>query len=80
MSVKIFYLVHSTTTDNEHDLATGWNPGKLSELGIEQANDVHKKLRDQHFDAVFCSDLHRAIQSTEIFFGNNLLVESEQII
>jgi hypothetical protein len=26
MSVKITYFVHGTTTDNEHDLATGGLP------------------------------------------------------
>jgi quercetin dioxygenase-like cupin family protein len=37
MSVKITYFVHGTTTDNEADLATGWLPGKLSEIGRQQA-------------------------------------------
>ena len=40
MSVKITYFVHGTTTDNEQDLATGWAPGELSELGKEQAKDL----------------------------------------
>ena len=39
MAVKITYFVHVTTTDNEQDLATGWLPGELSELGVKQAKD-----------------------------------------
>ena len=43
MPVQITYFVHSTTTDNELDLATGWLPGELSQRGKEQA----KQLEDQ---------------------------------
>lgn len=30
--------------DNEQDLATGWAPGKLSELGIKQAKKLGKLM------------------------------------
>jgi broad specificity phosphatase PhoE len=42
MSLKITYFVHGTTTDNENDLATGWLPGELSELGKEQAINLKR--------------------------------------
>jgi alpha-ribazole phosphatase/probable phosphoglycerate mutase len=70
MSVKITYFVHGTTTDNENNLATGWNDGKLSEKGIEQAKELGKLVADQNFDLVFCSDLKRAIDSAEFGFGD----------
>ncbi|MBS3073884.1 histidine phosphatase family protein [Candidatus Pacearchaeota archaeon] len=57
MSVKITYLVHGTTTDNEKGLSTGQNQGKLSELG-----------KDKSFTTIFCSDLKRAVDSAEISF------------
>ena len=38
--IKITYFVHGTTTDNEKDLATGWNNGKLSKLGMKQAKEL----------------------------------------
>lgn len=69
MAVKITYFVHGTTTDNEKDLATGWNDGKLSKKGIEQSKDLKKIIADKKFDAVFCSDLKRAIESAELAFG-----------
>ena len=70
MSVKITYFVHGTTTDNEKDLATGWLPGELSTLGIQQAKELGNFVSGKNFDAVFCSDLKRAVDSAELGFGN----------
>lgn len=69
MATKITYFVHGTTTDNEHDLATGWLPGELSTTGREQAKVLGEQVADKHFDVVFCSDLQRAIDSAELGFG-----------
>lgn len=70
MSVKITYFVHGTTTDNEQDLATGQAPGELSALGIVQAKELGALVADKHFDAVFCSDLKRAVDSAELGFAD----------
>lgn len=70
MSVKITYFVHGTTTDNEKDLATGWSPGELSELGKEQSKELGQFVNDNNFDAVFCSDLKRAVDSATIGFSD----------
>jgi len=70
MSIKITYFVHGTTTDNEKDLATGHAQGELSELGIRQAKELGKLVKDKKFDVVFCSDLKRAIDSAELGFGD----------
>lgn len=68
--LKITYFVHGTTTDNEKDLATGWAPGELSELGIQQSKDLGKLAANQDFSAVFCSDLKRAADSTNLTFAD----------
>jgi len=60
--------VHGTTTDNEKGLATGWSPGELSELGKEQAIKLGQLVADHNFDAVFCSDLKRAVDSARLGF------------
>src|SRR3989344_8513666 len=70
MAVKITYLVHGTTTDNEQDLATGWSPCELSELGVKQAKELGKLVPKKHFDVIFCSDLKRAVDSAELGFGD----------
>ena len=70
MAVKITYFVHGTTTDNENGVSTGWNPGGLSEVGTKQAKELGKMVADKKFDAVFCSDLKRAVDSAELGFGD----------
>ena len=72
--MQITYFVHSITQDNEKGLATGWLPGSLSEEGLKRAHVLANNLSDCDFDAVFCSDLSRAMESTEIFFRNRLPV------
>lgn len=66
--VTITYFVHGTTTDNENHLATGWLPGELSAKGLKQAEELGQQAADKTFDIVFSSDLHRAIQTTELAF------------
>ncbi len=70
MSVRITYFVHGTTTDNERGTASGWLPGELSALGREQAAKLGEQTEGKQFDAVFCSDLQRAIDSAQLGFGN----------
>jgi broad specificity phosphatase PhoE len=70
--MKITYFVHSITEDNEKGLATGWIQGDLSEEGIRRAKIVGETLDATQFDAVFCSDLQRAIDSADLFFGSHL--------
>jgi broad specificity phosphatase PhoE len=69
MAVAITYFVHSTTTDNETGLATGWLPGELSKNGKHQARRLGEQVADKQFGTVFCSDLQRAVDSAELGFG-----------
>ncbi len=78
MAVNLTYFVHSTTTDNEAGLATGWLPGKLSERGLEQAKALRKLISDRTFDIIFCSDLSRAIESAQLGFGETYRIITDQ--
>ena len=69
MSVKITYFVHGTTTDNEQHISSGWNDVELSETGITQSWELTELTESMKFDAVFCSNLKRAIDSAEIAWG-----------
>jgi broad specificity phosphatase PhoE len=64
--LELIYETHATTTDNETGIATGWLPGELSARGIEQARELGQRRQD--VDAVFCSDLGRALQTMELAF------------
>ena len=67
--VEIVYYVHGTTTDNEKGKASGHADVGLSKLGIKQAKDLAKFVEKEKFDAVFCSDLKRAVDSAKLAFG-----------
>ncbi len=73
-NVCITYFVHGTTTDNENKISSGWHDVDLSELGIHQSIELRNKVKDRHFDVVFCSDLKRAIHSAELTFGNKVKI------
>jgi len=68
--VDIIFEAHGTTYDNEAHLSSGWNDVELSPLGIQQSKEMGERYKDDHFDAIFCSDLQRAYKSAEIGFGN----------
>jgi len=70
--VKITYFPHGTTKDNENKISSGWSDAELSELGIQQAVNLKDKIRDKHFDVVFCSDLKRAVNSAKLIFGDEI--------
>jgi len=74
----ITYFVHSTTTDNERELATGWAPGELSKLGIEQSKKLGKLVANKKFSAIFCSDLKRAMDSAQLIFGQKHKIISDR--
>jgi 2,3-bisphosphoglycerate-dependent phosphoglycerate mutase len=67
--VSITFATHSTTFDNENDVASGWFDVRLSKNGIEQAKELGEHYRDANFDAIFCSDLKRAYQTATIAFS-----------
>lgn len=68
--VIIIFESHGTTVDNEKHLASGWADCPLADLGIQQSKEMGERYKDDHFDAIFCSDLQRSYKSAEIAFGN----------
>ena len=71
MSVRLVYETHSITTDNEAGIATGWLPGELSASGREAARELGERRRDDGVDAVYVSDLTRALETVEIAFAGS---------
>ncbi len=70
MSVQVTYYVHGTTVYNEQGIASGQADIPLSAQGIEDALKLGRMTQDLTFDAVFTSDLPRAVQTTELAFGD----------
>lgn len=68
--ITIIFEAHGTTFDNEAHLASGHNDIPLSPLGEQQSKEKGERYENEHFDAIFCSDLQRAYKSAEIAFGD----------
>jgi alpha-ribazole phosphatase/probable phosphoglycerate mutase len=71
MSVEIVFETHSTSTDNEAGIATGWLDGALSPRGREQARELGARRRYDGIAAVFTSDLGRAVETARIAFSGS---------
>ncbi len=72
MSIRITYFVHGTTTDNINEISSGWSDVELSDKGIQQSVDLKDQIKGKKFDAVFCSDLKRAVKSAELTFKDEV--------
>lgn len=72
--MKIIFESHSTSVDNEDDLAAGQYDSPLSEVGESQAKALGKRRRGEDFDVIFCSDLQRSYRTAEIAFGHKFII------
>jgi 2,3-bisphosphoglycerate-dependent phosphoglycerate mutase len=70
MSIHLVFETHATTEDNDAGLATGWLPGRLSDSGREQARELGRRRSNDGLDAIFTSDLGRALDTVEVAFGD----------
>jgi 2,3-bisphosphoglycerate-dependent phosphoglycerate mutase len=69
MAVSVVFETHSITVDNERGVATGWQPGELSERGRDPSRELGRRRASDGLAAVFCSDLARAEQTARIAFS-----------
>lgn len=77
--VKITYFVHGTTKDNEKGISTGQAQGELSELGIKQSKELAKQISNKKFDAIFSSDLKRAIDSARLTWPKEKIIWDKRL-
>ena len=69
--MTIIYETHSFSTDNDLGFATGWNEGELSSQGRSSARDLRQRRLHDGIEAVFTSDLGRAVDTVKIAFVNS---------
>ena len=63
---KLYLVRHGETVDNVAQILQGQTPGKLNEKGIQQAEEVARKMANDAIDVFVSSDLHRSMQTCEI--------------
>lgn len=76
--IKIIFESHATSLDNEKHLSSGHNDVELSPLGIQQAKELGERYKDEHFDAIFVSDLQRAYKTAETAFGDRFPITRDK--
>jgi broad specificity phosphatase PhoE len=78
VTVEIIFEFHSTSSDNEAGSASGWRDPPLSAKGRAQARELGERRQREQIDAVFCSDLGRAIETAEIAFGEHIRIHADR--
>ncbi len=71
MAVSIVFETHQWTEDNECGVVSGWLPGRLHPRGRVLSRELGARRRADGIDAVFTSDLARAVETAEIAFGDS---------
>jgi broad specificity phosphatase PhoE len=74
MTLHVVYETHSTTEDNERGIATGRLGGRLSATGRARAAELGARRRGT-VDAVYVSDLARAVETARIAFPGGFALE-----
>lgn len=64
--MKLTLVRRGETIENAHGIIQGHLPGSLSDTGIEQATVTADLLKGDQFDAIYCSDLQRCVQTATI--------------
>lgn len=70
---EFFVVRHGETAWNAEARIQGHTDVPLTEKGIEQARLAAARLKDEHFDAVYASDLSRAFVTGEIIAAPHAL-------
>jgi len=68
MGTQIVFETHSLSEDNDRGIATGWRHSPLSEQGRRLAEELGQRRRNDGIQAVFTSDLGRAVETASIAF------------
>ncbi len=71
--LKIYFVRHGQTKWNKLGMFQGNKDSDLTELGIEQAKKLSKKLSQDNFkfDKIYSSPLNRAISTAKLIVGNS---------
>ena len=73
MVIQIVFETHSISEDNERGIATGWYHGRLSQEGRRLAAELGNRRRNDGIQAIFTSDLRRAVETVEIALGDTTI-------
>ena len=68
-TLKVILVRHGETIGNVKGIVQGQSDTPLTERGIASTLKKAEKIRDLPFDAVFCSDLSRTVETLKLLQG-----------
>jgi len=63
--MRLILVRHGETEENKAGIIQGWLPGKLTPLGIKQAQQLAKRLKWLKIDLAYSSDLARCVDTAK---------------
>ena len=73
--MRVFFVRHGETVQNQDGIIQGQMPGKLSDRGISQVRKTARELAGIDFKASYSSDLHRCKETTELLANANSTIK-----
>jgi 2,3-bisphosphoglycerate-dependent phosphoglycerate mutase len=75
----IYIFRHGQSEDNLEMIFSGWRDPKLTQLGVEQALDLAKKIKDKKIDYLYSSTQTRAIETMKFAISLNEAAKNLEI-
>lgn len=69
--LNLYVVRHGQTYFNIYNKLQGWSNSPLTQKGIDGAKATGERLADVHFDAAYCSDTTRAMDTAKIILSKN---------
>lgn len=66
MTTRLYLIRHGATSLSTEDRFSGGTEVNLSDEGRWQANCLAKRLSDDHIAAIYCSPMHRTVETASI--------------
>lgn len=76
--MELYVVRHGRVPSNDSLIISGRNEEELTDLGIKQAESVRDKLRNVKFDAIYSSNVRRAVQTAEIINVHGLEIQLDE--
>ena len=80
--MRLYIIRHGETRENLRKIMQGHLHGSLSEKGIEQAEKLAMFLKNEKFDYIYSSDLHRASETAKkiaFYHANTELLYTDKL-
>lgn len=69
--LNLYVVRHGQTYFNIFNKLQGWSNSPLTQKGIDGAKETGAKLANIHFDAAYCSDTTRAMETARLILAAN---------